>query len=91
MDTNGDSRLDIISGGAEGFVYSMKALEDGQYSAPERLKDKSGELIHLGDFYNDKSKKWDKNDSFKLRDVCLHPLAVDWDNDGDLESLTQWS
>ena len=87
MDTNKDNKLDIIAGGAEGFVYSMTAQNNGQYTWPKRLKDKSGKNIHLGDFYNDKIDGWDKDLAHKNRDVCLHPVAVDWDNDGDLDLL----
>jgi len=87
VDINGDKKLDIISGGAEGFVYSMTALENGQYTKPERMIDKSGKFIHLGDFFNEKKDEWDKDATFKHRDVCLHPVAVDWDNDGDLDLL----
>ena len=87
LDTNKDNKLDIIAGGAEGFVYSMTALENGQFTFPQRLKDKNGKEIHLGTFYNEKIKKFDQNLSHKNQDACLHPVAVDWDNDGDLDLL----
>ena len=65
----------------------MTALGNGQYTQPQRLKDKAGKYIHLGDFFNAKIDKWDKDATFKNRDVNLHPIAVDWDNDGDLDIL----
>ena len=87
MDINGDNKLDIVSGGAEGLVYTANATEDGQFTKPEPLKDKAGKHIGLGEYFDAKLDKWQKHTSFQHIDVALHPVAVDWDNDGDLDLL----
>ncbi|MCH2207782.1 MAG: hypothetical protein MK132_18155 [Lentisphaerales bacterium] len=77
-------KFDIIAGAAEGFVHTMSALENGNFTRSQRLKDRSGKEIRLGNFYNVKIDGWDKDPSHMDRDGCLYPTAVDWDNDGDL-------
>ncbi|MBN2589680.1 MAG: VCBS repeat-containing protein [Sedimentisphaerales bacterium] len=48
MDLNGDGYNDILSGSWPGAIYFFKGGPDNTFAAPEKLKDKNGELINVG-------------------------------------------
>ena len=48
MDLNGDGYNDILSGSWPGAIYFFKGGPDNTFAAPEKLKNKNGELINVG-------------------------------------------
>ncbi len=48
MDLNGDGIKDIISGSWPGEIFFFRGLPGGGFAAPEKLKDKDGNVINVG-------------------------------------------
>jgi hypothetical protein len=48
VDLDGDGHLDIISGSWPGELYLFRGQPNGEFAAPEMIKDKDGKLINIG-------------------------------------------
>lgn len=48
MDLDGDGIKDILSGSWPGEVFLFRGQRDGGFAAPEKLKDKHGNIINIG-------------------------------------------
>lgn len=87
MDLDGDGIKDIISGnyvtdGVKGIasVYIFKGLRKGLYAKAEEVKNKEGKPV-IG------ARLPSQTGNYNHAQVALHPYAVDWDADGDLDLL----
>ncbi len=87
VDFDGDGKPDIIGGTFEGFVYFIQGKENGLFEEPRKMKDRNGNLIHLGMFWDYKDRKWTTDKTIGTNDHGVYPLAVDWDGDGDMDLL----
>ena len=87
VDFDGDGNLDIVTGTYEGFVHLFRGKKDGIFEEPRMIEDRNGNPVHLGAFWNREKGKWDKDPTLKWTDLCMYPLAVDWDEDGDMDLL----
>lgn len=86
VDLNSDNHHDILVGSFSGVPQIIMGLKQG-YSPPQPLKDKTGQTVLIGDFWNRQTTKWDKTDRAKSQGHCTSVSAVDWDQDGDLDLL----
>ena len=69
-------------------MYILRGKGDMTFEAPRRLLDKKETPVQLGEFWDEKNRKWGKTEGEDpTRDLCVYPLAVDWDGDGDLDLL----
>lgn len=48
MDLDGDGKKEVISGSWPGEIYVFRRKPNGTYGAPEKLKDKHGSIIKVG-------------------------------------------
>ncbi len=48
MDLDGDGIKDIVSGSWPGEIFLFRGRPDGSFAAPEKLKDKDGNVINVG-------------------------------------------
>lgn len=89
MDFNADGKNDILLGCFEGYLYIVYGKGQGNFSVPEKLLDKNKEPLQLGEFWDYKNNKWGETQEPKpaVKDICIYPLAIDWDGDGDLDIL----
>jgi hypothetical protein len=87
VDFDGDKVLDVVAGCFQGFVYLVRGLGTGSFAPPERLKDGKGAWVHLGEFWDETAKKWGASTEAgtAVSDLCVNPIAADWDGDGDLD------
>lgn len=87
VDFDGDRILDVVAGCFQGFVYLVRGLGAGSFAPPERFKDGKGAWVHLGEFWDEAAKKWGASPEAgtAVSDLCVNPIAADWDGDGDLD------
>ena len=84
VDINADGHNDILVGSFEGVPYIIMGGKNG-FGKPEQILDGKKQTVLIGDFWNNKSGKWDKTDRANSKGHCTSVYAVDWDNDGDLD------
>ena len=85
MEFNGDGKLDILSGcysdhdPMAGLFWLLAGKGDGMVAKAEPVKGSDGKplIIPAGEGENG-----------IVRSICTHPLAHDWDGDGDLDLLS---
>jgi hypothetical protein len=89
VDFDGDKTLDLVSGCFQSFIYLIRGRADGTFAPAERLKDKKGAWVHLGEFWDEAAKKWggSTDAGTAIKDMCVNPVAADWDGDGDLDLI----
>jgi hypothetical protein len=66
----------------------LKGKKEGGYEPPERILDRAGNILRVGQYWDHDDKKWTnvKTSKFKeLLGICAR--AIDWDGDGDLDLL----
>jgi hypothetical protein len=78
----------LVFGGYMGVPFFIKGTADG-FAAPVVLKDKEGGHLETGRFWDpDKKKHTDGKAPEGARgDRAYAALAIDWDDDGDLDLL----
>jgi hypothetical protein len=91
VDFNADGCNDLVMGTFEGVAFLVPGSKTG-FQEPERILDAAGNPILLSAFWNYKTTKWDNADRSPKgqqhpKDHCITVVAVDWDNDGDLDLL----
>ncbi len=91
VDFNADGDQDLVMGTFEGVVFVVPGSEAG-YLEPERVLDKQGRTILISQFWNHDEEKWDSADrspegEHYPEDHQISAVAVDWDDDGDLDLL----
>lgn len=84
MDYDRDGTNDIVGCGFDGFVEWFKGRGGTQFAGGVRLRDLNGNEIHDGSYWSDSERKWINEPNGQL---LLQALAVDWDDDGDLDLL----
>jgi VCBS repeat protein len=58
----------------------------GDFAAPQKLLDKAGNVLRLGQYWDYDAKKWTGVESSKYKEsLGIGAAAVDWDDDGDLD------
>lgn len=84
MDIDGDGTKDILSGNyvtdndkGIGSVHVLKGLGDGKYAKATELLNRDGKPVVAAAVGDD--------DSYDGGQICIHPFAVDWDGDNDLD------
>jgi hypothetical protein len=85
-DINGDGVNDLFTGCFEGGVYVLAGGKDGEFGAPEKLLDKAGNILRLGQYWDYDAKKWTGVETSQFKDkLGIGAAAVDWDDDGDVD------
>ena len=80
--------MDVVSGCFEGFVYFIRGKGRLQFEPPRRLLDENKKPIQLGEFWDYDANKWgESKEKEPTQDLCVYPIATDWDGDGDLDLL----
>lgn len=84
MDLDGDGIKDIISGNyvtdndkGIGSVHILKGLGEGQYAAATEVLNLKGKPVIAA--------KTGDDETYDSGQICIHPFAVDWEGDGDLD------
>ena len=78
--------VDLFTGCFEGGVYVLPGKKAGGFAEPQKLLDRAGRILRLGQFWNYETKKWDGvADSKYAQELGIGADAVDWDGDGDLD------
>jgi len=91
VDFDADGIQDMVMGTFEGVVFLVRGSKEG-FLEPEYVHDQGGNTILLSSFWNHDTDKWEKaNRSPKgerhPQDHQISAVAVDWDDDGDLDLL----
>lgn len=85
-DLTGDGIDDLFSGCFEGGVYVLAGRPGGKFAAPEKLLDKQGRILRLGQYWDYDASKWTGVEESKFKELLgIGAAAVDWDDDGDLD------
>lgn len=64
----------------------LAGSKDGKFAAPQKLLDKAGNVLRLGQFWDYDAKKWTGVAESKYKEkLGIGATAVDWDDDGDLD------
>jgi hypothetical protein len=85
-DITGDGVDDLFTGCFEGGVYVLAGSKGGAFAAPEKLLDKAGKILRLGQYWDYDAKKWTGVEDSQFKDkLGIGAAAVDWDDDGDLD------
>jgi hypothetical protein len=67
-------------------VYVLAGSEEGYFAAPEKLLDKAGNVLRLGQYWDYDAKEWTGVAESKYKELLgIGAAAVDWDDDGDLD------
>jgi hypothetical protein len=76
----------LYTGCFEGGVYVLAGNKDGTYAAPQKLLDKAGNILRLGQYWDYDAQQWTGVAESKFKeDLGIGATAVDWDDDGDLD------
>ncbi|MEW6743806.1 MAG: VCBS repeat-containing protein [Planctomycetota bacterium] len=90
---NGDGKTDLVTGCFEGGIYVLDGLGGGRFAEPRRVLDKEGAWLRLGEYWDDKQRKWTTvaastfSGSTFSGEHGISATPVDWDDDGDLDLL----
>lgn len=85
-DINGDGIDDLFTGCFEGGVYVLAGGKSGEFASPEKLLDKAGNILRLGQYWDYENKKWSGVEESKFKDkLGIGAAAIDCDDDGDLD------
>ncbi|MEX2119233.1 MAG: FG-GAP-like repeat-containing protein [Pirellulales bacterium] len=85
-DLTGDGIDDLFTGCFEGGVYVLAGGKEGSFAAPQKLLDKAGNVLRLGQYWDYDTQKWTGVAQSKYSDkLGIGAAAVDWDGDGDLD------
>ena len=85
-DLTGDGVEDLYTGCFEGGVYVIPGKQTGGYGKPFALLDKAGQVLRIGQYWDNDEKKWTRVSTSKYKgQLGISAAAVDWDADGDLD------
>ena len=85
-DITGDGIDDLFTGCFEGGVYVLAGRRGGKFASPEKLLDKQGRILRLGQYWDYDASKWTGVKESKFKELLgIGATAVDWDDDGDLD------
>jgi hypothetical protein len=66
----------------------LAASKEGKFAAPEKLLDKAGDILRLGQYWDYDAKQWTGVAQSKYKELLgIGATTVDWDDDGDLDLL----
>ena len=74
VDLNSDNHNDILVGSFSGVPQIIMGLKKG-YSLPAPIKDKTGQTVLIGDFWNRQTNEWDKTDRANSQGHCTSVSA----------------
>jgi len=64
----------------------LAGSKSGEFAVPEKLLDKAGNVLRVGQYWDYDAKKWSGVPESKFKEVLgIGATAVDWDDDGDLD------
>lgn len=91
VDFNGDGINDIVTATFEGVAWVVKGTKDG-FEEPERILDSKDRPVIISLYWSDKEEDYlnaDRSPDGETHpeDHCTSAVAVDWDNDGDMDLL----
>lgn len=82
----GDGIDDLFTGCFEGGIYVLAGRKEGGFAAPEKLLDKAGQVLRLGQYWDYDAGKWTGVEESKFKEkLGIGAAAVDFDDDGDLD------
>ncbi len=85
-DLTGDGIDDLFTGCFEGGVYVLAGSKQGDFAVPQKLLDKAGNILRLGQYWDDEKNEWTGVPESKFKEsLGIGATAVDWDDDGDLD------
>jgi hypothetical protein len=72
----------------EGGVYLIPGKKEGGYGKPEKLLDRAGNVLRVGKYWDKAAKKWTTVQTSKYKQFLgISAVAVDWEEDGDLDLI----
>lgn len=85
-DLDGNGVDDLITGCFEGGIYVLPGVGKGAFGKPEKLLDKSGAILRLGQYWDYDAKKWTGVETSKFKEALgIATAPVDWDGDGVID------
>jgi hypothetical protein len=67
-------------------VYVLARRPDGTFAAPEKLLDKAGNVLRLGQYWDDAKSAWAGVETSKFKEsLGIGVAPCDWDADGDVD------
>ena len=67
-------------------MYVLRGKPDGSFATPEKILDKAGAILRLGQFWDDAKNEWAGVPTSKFKEqLGIGAAPVDWDDDGDLD------
>ena len=85
-DLTGDGIDDLFTGCFEGGIYYLAGSKQGEFAAPQKLLDRAGNILRLGQYWDDNKNEWTGVPESKYKEsLGIGATAVDWDDDGDLD------
>lgn len=87
VDFNGDGNIDLLCASFAGYPFIFYGNNDGSFNEPVALKDKSGNYITLGYYWDYDLEKYKFVTLGNAEDKVDFVKACDWDNDGDFDLL----
>lgn len=77
---------DLYTGCFEGCIYIIPGKKEGGYAKPERLLDKAGNILRVGQYWDYDASKWTNVATSRFKEYLgISATAVDWDADNDLD------
>ncbi len=87
-DLSGDGIDDLFTGCFEGGIYLLRGDAEGGFAAPEKLLDKKGDILRLGQYWDYEAKKWTGVATSRFAaELGIGAAALDWEGDGDLDLI----
>jgi hypothetical protein len=84
----GDGIDDLFTGCFEGGVYVLAARKPGDFAGPEKLLDKAGNVLRLGQYWDYDAKQWTGVAESKFKEsLGIGAAPFDFDDDGDTDLL----